>query len=187
MIAPPPLRVVPSPLPTPKRPPLAATNIVPLRPDFGLRTSDFGQNLPDQTVPVVLPPPEVRSPQPEVPASRWAAFEKLGLVAPKLDPRKLSRHVVTGYRLLGFAILTIIVIVLVGYIAQTTFFYLSSSWIVPMTVSPTDDKVIALESQLTERQNVRDRIAADLADAERAIAVQQAFQAEFEKAIRSDL
>jgi hypothetical protein len=136
---------------------------------------------------VVLPPPEVRSPQPEVPASRWAAFEKLGLVAPKLDPRKLSRHVVTGYRLLGFAILTIIVIVLVGYIAQTTFFYLSSSWIVPMTVSPTDDKVIALESQLTERQNVRDRIAADLADAERAIAVQQAFQAEFEKAIRSDL
>jgi len=135
---------------------------------------------------VVEPLPAVRGPQSAAP-SRWAPFEKLGLVAPKLDPRKLSRHVVSAYRVLGFAILTIIVIVLVGYIAETTFFYLSNSWIVPMAVSPTDDKVLALQSQLTERQNVRDRIAADLADAERGIVVQQAFQAEFAKAIQSDL
>src|SRR5271170_8429836 len=154
-----PLRVVPrapSPPPTPMRPPLASPDIIPL----------FAPPLP---APVVAPPPVLpddlnatvrvlRSmPAPVAPVrapSRWRPFEKLGLVAPKLDPRKLSRHVVTVYRLLGFAILTIIVIVLVGYIAETTFFYLSDSWIVPMAISPTDDKVVALQSQLTERQNV---------------------------------
>jgi hypothetical protein len=119
--------------------------------------------------------------------SRWAAFEKLGLRAPKLDPRTWSKHVVTSYRMLGFSILTIIVIVLVGYIAETTFFYLSDSWVVPLAISPTDEKVVSLQAQLAERENVRDRTAADLADAERAIAVQQAFQTEFQKAIQSDL
>jgi hypothetical protein len=119
--------------------------------------------------------------------SRWASFEKLGLVAKKLDPKSLSKHVVTAYRLLGFSILTIIVIVLVGYITQTAFFYFSDSWVVPAAVSPTDEKVLSLQAQLSERQNQRDRIAADLAQAERAIAVQQQFQDEFAKAIKSDL
>lgn len=117
-------------------------------------------------------------------ASRWAAFEKLGLAA---DPRKLSKHVVTAYRMLGFGILTIIVMVLVGYIATTLFFYMSDSWIVPMAISPTDDKVVSLQAQLAERQNTRDRLSADLEDSNRAIAMQQAFQGEFAKAIQSDL
>ena len=145
--------------------------------------------------PVFPPPPmpspltEVRGPRSEVPpqANRWAAFEKLGLLKPKLDPKKLSKHVVTTYRLLGFGILTIIVIVLVGYIATTAFFYMSDSWVVPMAVSPTDEKVVALQAQLSERQNNRDRLAADLEDANRAIAMQEAYQAEFAKAIQSDL
>jgi len=118
---------------------------------------------------------------------RWAAFEKIGLVADKLDPKQLSKHVVTAYRLLGFGILTIIVFVLVGYIATTAFFYMSDRWIVPLALSSTDDKVLALENQLAERQNQRDQTAAALDDAERSITVQQAFQAEFAKAIQSDL
>ena len=121
------------------------------------------------------------------PPSRWAAFERIGLVAEKLDPKALSKHVVTAYRLLGFGILTIIVIVLVGYIATTAFFYASNSWIVPLALSPTDDKVMALEAQLVERQDQRDLTASALDDAERAIAVQQSFQREFATAIQSDL
>jgi hypothetical protein len=124
---------------------------------------------------------------PDLDPRRWATFEKLGMRAPKLDPRKWSKQIVTTYRMLGFSILTIIVIILVGYIAETTFFYLSDSWIVPLAISPTDEKVVSLQAQLTERLNVRDRTAADLADAERGIAVQQAFQSEFQKAIQSDL
>jgi len=69
----------------------------------------------------------------------------------------------------------------------TAFFYMSNSWIVPMAISPTDEKVVSLQSQLAERQTNRDRTAAELDQAERAIAVQQEFQAEFAKAIKSDL
>ena len=119
--------------------------------------------------------------------SRWAAFEKLGLAAPRLDARTWSRHVVTAYRLLGFAILTIIVVVLVGYIVTTAFYYWNDSWVVPMAVSPTDEKVVALQAQLAERKNQRDQTAMALDQAERAITVQQAFQTELGKAIAGDL
>jgi hypothetical protein len=140
----------------------------------------------------VVPPMPMPMPAPLTPATpkarpSWSAFEKLGLLRPKLDPKKFSKHVVTAYRMLGFGILTIIVFVLIGYIATTAFFYLSDSWIVPMAVSPTDEKVVALEAQLAERQNNRDRIAADYDDANRAIAVQKAYQSDFEIAVQGDL
>ena len=75
--------------------------------------------------------------------------------------------------MLGFGILSIIVVVLVGYITTSAFYFVSDSWIVPMAVSPTDEKVLALQAQLAEQENVRDRIADELNQAERYIAVQQ--------------
>lgn len=116
--------------------------------------------------------------------NKWAVFEKLGLGAPKINTQKM---IVSAYRMLGFAILTIIVVVLIGYIANTMFFYLSSSWVVPMQVSATDEKVVALQAQLAEQQNSRDRLADELSQAERSIAAQQSFQLEFAKAIKMDL
>jgi hypothetical protein len=140
-------------------------------------TADFGAEGPtlqDAAVPSLAP-------------ARWAAFEKLGLVAKTIDPKQWSKHVVTAYRLLGFAILTIIVVVLIGYITTTAFFYWSDSWVVPTALSPTDEKIVSLQAQLAERQNQRDQTAVALDQAERAIVVQQAFQGEFAKAIKSDL
>jgi hypothetical protein len=182
--------IVPVPVP-----PVSIPVLVPVPPHPREQERDFDKEAPtiaappsftfDKEAPTIAAPPSftVTVDKP----SRWAAFEKLGLRAPKLDPRKWSKQIVTTYRMLGFSILTIIVIVLIGYIAETTFFYLSDSWVVPLAISPTDDKVVSLQAQLTERQNVRDRTAADLADAERGIVVQQAFQSEFQKAIQSDL
>jgi hypothetical protein len=135
-----------------------------------------------QEAKTIYSPPPVMERQ-----SKWAAFERLGLRAPKLDRQKWSGRVVNAYRALGFVILTIIVIVLIGYLITTAFFYMSNSWIVPMAISPTDEKVVSLQSQLAERQTTRDRTAAELDQAERAIAVQQEFQLEFAKAIKSDL
>lgn len=135
-----------------------------------------------------MPPPRApTNSNATIAASKWAVFESLGLGAPKIDHKKLSGHLVTAYRALGFIILSIIVIVLIGYLVTTAFFYMSDSWIVPMAISPTDEKVVSLQAQLSERQTNRDRTAADLEQAERAIAVQQEFQAEFAKAIKSDL
>lgn len=134
------------------------------------------------------------------PDDRWAVFEKLGLGKPKewtwerlrkrlgtVDAQRASRWLVSAYRLLGFSILTIIVVVLVGYITTTAFFYVSDSWIVPMAVTPSDEKVVTLRAQVSAQQDQRDRIADELNQAERAIVAQQTFQAEFEKAIRGDL
>jgi hypothetical protein len=120
--------------------------------------------------------------------NKWAVFEKLGLGKPKelfkTNPQKL---IVNLYKLLGFGILTIIVVILVGYIANSAFFYMSSSWVVPMQVSATDEKVVGLQAQLSEQMNTRDRLADELNQAERSIAMQQSFQLEFAKAIKLDL
>jgi hypothetical protein len=121
----------------------------------------------------------------KMPASRWEVFEKLGLKAP--SSQQTANFLVNAYRLLGFSILTIIVVVLVGYIATTAFYFVSDSWVQPMVVSSSDEKVLSLESQVAEQENTRDRLEADLAHADRYIAVQQAFQSEFAKAIRADL
>jgi hypothetical protein len=121
----------------------------------------------------------------KMPAKRWEVFERLGLKAP--SSQQTANFLVSTYRLLGFSILTIIVVVLVGYISTSAFYFVSDSWVQPMVVSASDEKVLTLESQVAEAENARDRIEADLAHADRYIAVQQAFQAEFARAIRADL
>src|SRR5262249_11446203 len=102
-------------------------------------------------------------------------------------PNHAASAIVAVYRLMGFAVLTLIVVVLVGYIATTLFFYASHTWIVPTVVSTSDDKVVALQTQLAAQQNQRDKIAGDLADAERAMAAEREFQLAFARSIKSDL
>ncbi len=108
-------------------------------------------------------------------------------VAASAVSRQAAKLVVSTYRLLGFGILSMIVIVLLGYIATTVFFFLSHSWIVPTVISPTDEKVVALQGEMTNQLNARDKLANDLADADRAVAAEQSFQIAYAKAIKTDL
>ncbi len=119
--------------------------------------------------------------------SKYQEFEDIGLVAPRPLTKKAQKLVVMSYRLLGFGILSIIVIVLVGYIATTAFYYLSHSWITPVEISPNDEKIVALQAQLAGQLNERAKLAGDLDQAERAIAAEQTFQLAFIKAIRKDV
>jgi hypothetical protein len=130
--------------------------------------------------------PEVK---PEAPAadSKWDAFQKLGLKPKKAKSNPAAKLLVGGYRLLGFGILTLIVVALVGYIATTVFYFFSHTWIMPVAVSASDEKVVALKSQLAAQLNERDKVAADLEYTEAAILAQQTFQLEFAKAIKVDL
>lgn len=142
-----------------------------------------------------LPPPE---PEPEpaatlddgttTPAQEWAEFRRIGL-GPKQAAAKhgLAKLMVSTYRLLGFAILTVIVVALVGYIATTVFYMASESWVVPTIVSATDEHVVQLRGEIAKQENERDRIARELADAERAIVTEQDYQTRFAAAIASDL
>jgi hypothetical protein len=143
-------------------------------------------------VPTAAPLPDVQHAAVAVPAGKkWdvAAYEKLGLGQQALEKvhQKTSKLVVSAYRMLGFGILTLIVTLLVGYITESIFYFVSDSWVQPMIVSRNDEKVVQQESALAEQQNNRDKIASDLKQAEEALAMQQAFQGEYAKAIRADM
>lgn len=131
----------------------------------------------------VEPTPEIATPDVE---ERWKSFEDLGL-APKPITRKAQKLVVSIYRLIGFGILSLIVFVLLGYIATTAFYFLNRSWITPIAISPNDEKVVALQGQLATQLNEREKLVHELEQAERAIAAEQTFQLQFAKAIRKDL
>jgi len=124
---------------------------------------------------------------PTTPEPAWGEFEAIGLGPKPAPSATAAKLIVSTYRLLGFGVLTAIVIALVGYIALTVFYFASSSWIVPTIVSPTDARVVALQSELAAHRNDRDRLASELADAERAIETEQQFQLRFAQAIASDL
>jgi nucleotide-binding universal stress UspA family protein len=93
----------------------------------------------------------------------------------KLNQAQLNKWVVSTYKVLGFTVLTVIVLGLVSYLAQNLYYWLSSSWIEPTVISATDERVMALSAKLAETSSVRDKIAADLADADRVIAMQEEF------------
>lgn len=120
-------------------------------------------------------------------AERWAIFEQLGLGPKPGEQRNTAKMLVTTYRALGFVVLSIIVVVLVAYIATAAFYFVSDSWIQPMVVSRSDEKVLALEAQVAEQETIRERIIADLAQADRNIELQQNFQSQFVEAVRADL
>lgn len=120
------------------------------------------------------------------PEQEWAEFKRIGLGPKSTVSAGFGKLIVAAYRMLGFAILTTIVIALVGYLATAGFYMVSTSWVVPTIVSPTDDKVVAAKAELATQENERERIARELKDAERAMATEESFQAKFAAAIASD-
>jgi hypothetical protein len=105
----------------------------------------------------------------------------------RIDQAKLNKWVVSSYKALGFAVLTVIVLALVSYMGQNVFFWFSTSWIEPTVIAPTDDRVLSLSTKLAEQQSQRDKLAAELADADRVIAMHEGFLAEAKKAIADEL
>lgn len=151
-----------------------------IEPDLTIR--DLAPPAPSQLEPTVV---VERLPLEQ----EWAEYERIGLGAPKAKAptHGLAKLMVSAYRLLGFGILTVIVVALVGYIATTLFYMASSSWAVPTIVSPTDEHVVQLRGEIAKQENETARLARELADAERAIAVEQGYQTRFSAAIASDL
>ena len=127
-------------------------------------------------MPRIAPPPAAKTARVELPAN-----------VPSRAANTAARLTVSAYRLLGFSILTLIVVVLIGYITQTAFFFLSHTWAMPIQVSASDDKVVAMQTALTAQRNARDKLQADLAQADLAVAAEQRFQLDFVKAVKTDL
>ena len=160
---------------------LAVTQLRPrLTPLRIVRPTDFVVAPAPAPLPAPAPAP--------APAEPWKAYAQIGL-APKqgVATKAAAKLVVSGYRVLGISILSLIVFVLVGYIGSSAFYFLSHSWIVPTIISPSDDKVVTARNELAAAQNLRGKLQGDLHDTEREIAVEQQFQLEFTKAVEDDL
>jgi len=134
-----------------------------------------------------LVPDGVR-PQVVAPAlSRWAQYEAIGLGPVSVRRTRAANALVAVYRVLGFVVLAVIVVVLLGYLALTAFYLVNRTWVVPTVISATDEHALALEAELADHQLQRDRVAAELADADRAVVAEQQFERDFLAAIKSDL
>ncbi len=141
--------------------------------------------LPPVQAPATRPADPTSAPASD-PDHKWQSFEDIGL-APKPITKTAQKLVVSSYRLLGFGILSLIVLVLLAYIATTAFYFLNHSWLTPATISTNDDKVIALQGQLAAQLNERAKLDGELAEAERTIAAEQTFQIQYARAIKRDL
>lgn len=119
-------------------------------------------------------------------ATQWKPFAEIGLL-PGAATQAAQKLVVSTYRMVGLIMLTVVIVVLVGYIAITAFYFFSRSWVAPVAISASDEHVVALQSSLATQLNERERLAGELAQAERSIAAERSFQQQFIRAIQNDL
>ncbi|HEX9102474.1 MAG TPA: hypothetical protein VF997_09730 [Polyangia bacterium] len=105
----------------------------------------------------------------------------------RFDAAKVNKLVVSTYKLVGFAVLTLIALALVSYLGANVFYWFSTSWIEPTVISPTDERVLALSAQLLQQTSARDKVAAELADAERVTRMHEEFLDGARKALQDEL
>jgi hypothetical protein len=170
--------------------------------------SILGRSQPNGTPPVIdktVPYPGMRmaletdktvaTPVPAhvLEAAARAAESPAPATASKKRTVQLHKWIVTAYRTLGLAILTVVVLGLVSYLATNLFYLASSSWVTPAVISPTDERILQLNARLAEQATQRDKlvadralIAANLADVERIIAMDEQFQESFRRAVGAD-
>ncbi|MCU1278286.1 MAG: hypothetical protein JWM53_1832 [bacterium] len=103
------------------------------------------------------------------------------------DTARVNKLVVSTYKLVGFALLTLIALALISYLGANVFYWFSTSWIEPTVIAPTDERVLALSTQLLQQASARDKVAAELADAERVMTMHQDFLEGARKALQDEL
>lgn len=106
---------------------------------------------------------------------------------------KINSIVVSAYKFMGSVLLALIMLGLISFLTVQGFFMVSRSWVTPTVVSPTDPQILTLNTQVAAQTSARDHVLAErrevenrLADAERIIAAERAFQQRFLVALRGE-
>lgn len=75
----------------------------------------------------------------------------------------LNKLIVSLYRTVGFVVLTLILLGLVSFLFTKIFFLVNRSWIAPTLLSPTDERVVRLNSEIVQQSTLRDKLLVERA------------------------
>lgn len=106
---------------------------------------------------------------------------------------KINAFAVSAYKFLGSVLLGLIMLGLISFLTVQGFFLVSRGWVTPTVISPVDERILTLNTQVAAQTSARDHVLAErrtvenrMADAERVIAAERAFQQRFQVALRSE-
>lgn len=115
----------------------------------------------------------------------------MGLIPDKLRRLSVQPTVVRLYKLLGFAALSAILIGLIAFLTVNAFYMFNRTWIRPVILTPTHERVLQSHDSLTRAQrahddlvNERAELEAELVNIGAMIEINSKFETEFAAALR---
>lgn len=126
-------------------------------------------------------------------------IERLAFEPHTVSPRKApqawaARLVVSCYRVASMGVLAMILLGLGSYIALVLFYAVSTSWITPQIISPTDEHVLQLNNEVAQGTWLRDKLISDslelqmrLRDAGRQNKEAEQYENQFQRSVGQSL
>jgi hypothetical protein len=105
----------------------------------------------------------------------------------------LNKALVSAYKLIGFGLLSIILLGIVSYVGVHGFYLVHRSWVVPTVISPSDPIVMDLRARIAHEDWMRHKVLTEkaalevqLRKAKRVAELEKAFQHHFRRAMKKD-
>ncbi|MFL5300461.1 MAG: hypothetical protein ACJ79R_08980, partial [Anaeromyxobacteraceae bacterium] len=106
---------------------------------------------------------------------------------------RMNKVFVALYKALGLAALAVIFLGLASYLGTQGFYLVSTRWVSPTIVSPLDERVLRLDTEIAEKATARDHLLAERAQltlqrdhAVRTAEEARAFQRLFVQSVRAE-
>lgn len=105
----------------------------------------------------------------------------------------LNKLLVSAYKLIGFGLLSIILLGIVSYVGIHGFYLVHRSWVVPTVISPNDPIVLDLRARIAHEDWMRHKVLTEratlevqLRKAQRVAELEKTFQRYFRRAMKKD-
>jgi hypothetical protein len=105
----------------------------------------------------------------------------------------LNKLLVSAYKLIGFGLLSIILLGIVSYVGVHGFYLVHRSWVVPTVISPNDPIVMDLRARIAHEDWMRHKVLTEraalevqLRKAQRVAELEKTFQHYFRRAMKKD-